>query len=122
MELEPNNWPLALDVAKKAAEAGARVIAQGYNREDLVVKNKGLIDLVTQYDLSSERIIRDIIGQSFPDQEILAEEEGLSAASPLAPRWHVDPLDGTTNFAHHHPFFAVSVALSLPSESGFKTI
>ncbi|MDR1578466.1 MAG: inositol monophosphatase [Deltaproteobacteria bacterium] len=112
----------ALAVAQAAAQVGAEAIAQGYRNQDLTVKNKGLIDLVTQYDLKSEWAIRAIIKKAFPSHDLLAEEEGLDSANPQAPRWHVDPLDGTTNFAHQHPFFAVSVALSVPEPAGWKTL
>jgi myo-inositol-1(or 4)-monophosphatase len=109
----------ALAVAKEAAAKGAEIVATGYRDQDLAVDNKGLINLVTKYDLASERSIRSIIGEAFPDHDILAEENGLNAAGLDRPRWYVDPLDGTTNFVHRHPFFSVSVALALPNGRGF---
>ncbi|MDR1086435.1 MAG: inositol monophosphatase [Deltaproteobacteria bacterium] len=112
------NLSEVLAVALEAASAGAEAIAKGYYDRDLTVRHKGLIDLVTQYDLKSEKIVRDIIRAHYPEHEVLAEEEGLSAANPRAPRWYVDPLDGTTNFVHRHPFFAVSLALAIPDEKG----
>ncbi|MDR2141330.1 MAG: inositol monophosphatase [Deltaproteobacteria bacterium] len=101
-----------LAVAKRAARRGAEEIARGYRERDLQVNHKGSIDLVTQYDLNSELAIRAEIHQAFPDQAILAEERGLDSAVTDGCRWHVDPLDGTTNFVHQHPFFAASVAFS----------
>jgi myo-inositol-1(or 4)-monophosphatase len=71
---------------------------------------KGVIDLVTEYDKRSERCLLDHIRRRFPGDAVLAEESGAhAAAGPGAARWIVDPLDGTTNFAHNYPFFAVSV-------------
>jgi myo-inositol-1(or 4)-monophosphatase len=111
--------PEALVVALTAAQTGADIVAQGYKDRDLTIRNKGLIDLVTQYDLGSERAIRTAIGAAYPDHDILAEEEGLVSANQSRPRWYVDPLDGTTNYVHRHPFFAVSIALALPNGRGF---
>ncbi|MDR2423012.1 MAG: hypothetical protein LBE01_06495, partial [Deltaproteobacteria bacterium] len=108
----------ALAVAQKAAQVGAEAIAAGYRDRDLSVRHKGLIDLVTQYDLSSERAIRAMVGEAFPSHGFLAEEEGLKEANPQNPVWVVDPLDGTTNYVHRHPFFAVSVALATPGPNG----
>jgi len=69
------------------------------------------IDLVTQADLESERLILDAIRTTFPEHAILAEESGLSDIPSAEYRWLVDPLDGTTNFAHGLPLFAVALAL-----------
>jgi myo-inositol-1(or 4)-monophosphatase len=100
-----------LNVAFEAARAGAVHLLEGYGRV-LEVNLKGAIDLVTQYDLDSERLIRKEITRNFPAHSILAEESGLTpASSPY--RWYIDPLDGTTNYTRSHPFFAVSVACAL---------
>ncbi len=72
------------------------------------------IDLVTQADLESEQLILDAIRTAFPDHAILSEESGESDAGETGEaeyRWLVDPLDGTTNFAHGLPVFAVAIAL-----------
>ena len=74
---------------------------------------KGEINLVTQADEEAERLILDGLRESFPDHAILAEESGASAAQSDY-TWVVDPLDGTTNFAHGYPIFAVSMALRGP--------
>ncbi|MDR1049525.1 MAG: inositol monophosphatase [Deltaproteobacteria bacterium] len=100
-----------LEVALEAAAAGARYLLEGYGRP-LEVSLKGAIDLVTQHNLGSEKIIRKIITRKFPGHSILAEEGGLSG-QPSPYRWYVDPLDGTTNYTRSHPFFAVSVACCL---------
>ncbi len=72
---------------------------------------KGEIDLLTQFDLRSEAIISSRLARAFPGHAIVAEEGKLLAgAGDLT--WYVDPLDGTTNFAHGHPFFCISMGLA----------
>ncbi|RLS37774.1 MAG: inositol monophosphatase [Planctomycetota bacterium] len=96
------------DVAHAAAlEAGA--ILSRYFREGFTIRNKGVADLVTDADVAAERRVVEVIHAAFPDHAILGEEEnaGESSAEHL---WVVDPLDGTTNFAHGVPHFAVSIA------------
>ena len=73
------------------------------------VKKKGKIDLVTQADIESEKVIIETIRTVFPDHSILAEESGRIDGRPEA-CWIIDPLDGTTNFAHGLGIFAVSIA------------
>jgi myo-inositol-1(or 4)-monophosphatase len=77
---------------------------------------KGEIHLVTEVDLRSEEMIREVLETSFPEDDILAEESGIHKRFRSGRRWLVDPLDGTTNFAHGYPFFAVSVALEVDGE------
>src|SRR5262245_14345249 len=74
------------------------------------VNLKGDINLVTEVDLASERLIREAIATHYPRHQVLGEEEGLVETGSEY-RWVVDPLDGTTNYAHGYPVFAVSVAL-----------
>lgn len=74
------------------------------------ISYKGRDNLVTDVDRRSEAIIIDTIRKAFPSHSILAEERG-SLKTPSPYRWLIDPLDGTTNFAHSFPFFSVSVAL-----------
>ena len=74
------------------------------------IEHKGSIDLVTDVDLASERLIREAISTYYPRHEILAEEGGLAESSSEY-RWIVDPLDGTTNYAHGYLNFCVSIAL-----------
>ena len=79
------------------------------------IGHKGSINLVTDVDLASERLIREAISTYYPRHEILAEEGGLSESSSEY-RWIVDPLDGTTNYAHGYPIFCVSIALECKGE------
>jgi myo-inositol-1(or 4)-monophosphatase len=92
-----------------AARAGRLLRARYGERQDVSFKSE--VDLVTATDRDAERLIVDTIAEAFPDHGIVAEE---SAARPGRDghRWYVDPLDGTTNFAHAYPHFAVSIALA----------
>ncbi len=79
------------------------------------ISKKGEIDLVTESDLAAETTVLKILRDCFPDDNILSEEAGNQDI--ISPRtWIVDPLDGTTNFAHGFPFFAVSIALEVRKE------
>ena len=75
------------------------------------IEFKGVIDLVTSADRESERRIVEVLQRNFPDHSILAEEETTVVGAREAYRWFIDPLDGTTNFAHGYPQFCVSIAL-----------
>jgi len=77
------------------------------------VDKKGTIDLVTEVDVSVERMFRDLVGERFPDHQVLAEEMGGLAAAPAGPCWVFDPIDGTTNFTHGLPIFCASLALEI---------
>jgi myo-inositol-1(or 4)-monophosphatase len=94
-----------------ADEAGAGLL-RGY-RSRPVASEKGRSDLVTEFDLESETLIRRRLTERAPDIAIVAEEQG---GAPRGLTWYVDPLDGTTNFVHGHPFFAVSIGLFRMSE------
>jgi len=95
-----------------AREAGA-ILLEGHGRAHAPEK-KGRIDLVTEYDRRSEALLVSRIRARFSDHAILAEESGASGGAPAARvRWLCDPLDGTTNYAHNYPFFAVSVGVEV---------
>ncbi len=95
-------------VAIEAALAGGAILRSYYGRE-LSVNYKGALDLVTQADTKSESVILEILRKRLPNVSILAEESGR-ADRDRKRRFIVDPLDGTTNFAHTYPMFAVSIA------------
>lgn len=90
-----------------AAEA-ATLVMQGY-RQPGAIHKKGRIDLVTDFDLRSEALIVDRLSRLCPSDAIVAEETRHAAADGRV--WYLDPIDGTTNFAHGHPFFCVSIGL-----------
>jgi len=104
------------DVAAELATAAGAILREGYGRAHLP-ERKGRTDLVTEYDRRSERLVLDGIRRRYPGHAILAEESGAHAGGPAEPagavRWVVDPLDGTTNFAHNYPFFCVSIAAEI---------
>ena len=77
------------------------------------VEYKGEIDLVTDADRKAEKILVDGIKATFPDHAVLAEESGRHRVEGATHLWIVDPLDGTTNYAHRYPFFCVSLALEI---------
>jgi len=91
-----------------AREAGALLMQ--YFQKGLKIEYKGDADLVTAADRASEALIRERVGKQFPSHDVLGEEQGLNDQGGDY-RWYVDPLDGTTNFAHGYPVFCVSMAL-----------
>ncbi len=102
---DPNFLPVMSAIAR---EAGALLMK--YFHQGLKIEYKGDADLVTAADRASETLIRERIKQSFPTHDVLGEEQGLNDQGSDY-RWYVDPLDGTTNFAHGYPVFCVSMAL-----------
>lgn len=91
-----------------AREAGALLLH--YFHKKLKIEYKGEADLVTAADRASEKLIRERISAQFPGHDVLGEEQGLTDSGSQY-RWYVDPLDGTTNFAHGYPVFCVSLAV-----------
>ena len=99
----------ALSVAREAADLVMRILPEGMTSKN--VRHKGPRDLVTRADHEAERLITARIRTRFPNHGILAEE-GTAVSGDAArdsARWIVDPIDGTTNFAHGVPMFAVSI-------------
>jgi len=98
-------------VIQTARDAG-RILAERLGRA-LEVSNKGDIDLVTESDLASEKLIIDRIKSHYPRHAILAEESGDAASMETSSEWKwiIDPLDGTTNYAHGYPCFCVSIGV-----------
>jgi myo-inositol-1(or 4)-monophosphatase len=101
-----------LDIATEAALAGGAVL-QGYlgKIEDSIVEKGRPGDLVTAADKASEAVILDIFSRHLPQHAILSEESGKFGNQDNRYLWAIDPLDGTTNFAHQYPAFAVSIGL-----------
>ncbi len=98
-----------LAFAEDVARGAGDILRSNYGRRQKV-HFKGEIDLVTDVDRESEKYILGRIRETFPDHGVLSEESPeLSSSSPY--RWIVDPLDGTTNYAHGYPCFCVSVAV-----------
>jgi myo-inositol-1(or 4)-monophosphatase len=101
-------------VAIRAAYRSADILRTRFGNLETVAK-KGPTDLVTDADLASEAEIVRTIRETFPEHSIVAEEGGTSAGA-AEHRWIVDPLDGTVNYAHQVPLFAVSIAYAFRDE------
>jgi myo-inositol-1(or 4)-monophosphatase len=101
-----------LNVAVMAARrAGSALIKKMANLDKVKVERKGYNDYVSEADLAAERAIIDCIHKHYPDHAILAEESGAVGDSETT--WIIDPLDGTTNFLHGFPVFAVSIGVQV---------
>jgi myo-inositol-1(or 4)-monophosphatase len=98
-----------LDVAVEAAKLGGEVLKQSYGQVKKI-EYKGEINIVTEVDKRSEKLIVDLLTSRFPKHSILSEE-GTDLVKPSEFKWVIDPLDGTTNYAHDYPIFCVSVGL-----------
>jgi myo-inositol-1(or 4)-monophosphatase len=110
-----------LEVCEAAARAGGRVLREWLGK--FAVSNKGPRDLVTEADFASQREIRRILLDAFPDHGFIGEESQdesvaarAGAAGTAGLRWLVDPLDGTTNYVHGFPAYCVSVAMAQGDE------
>ena len=103
-----------LDFAISVAQEAGALLRDRLNT-NFSIAHKGAIDLVTEVDIASETLIRERIATRYPRHQVLAEEGGFTdSASDY--RWIVDPLDGTTNYAHGYPVFNVSIALEHKGE------
>lgn len=108
MPIHKNSSDFVTTAAAIAREAGA--LLMGYFRQRVKVEYKGEVDLVTVADRQSEALILERIRAHWPHHDVIGEE-GARVESGSDYRWYVDPLDGTTNFAHGFPVFCVSLAL-----------
>ncbi len=97
------------DLEAIAREAGT--LLMGYLARHVTIEYKGDVDLVTEADRASEKLIVQRLRARWPEHGIVAEE-GTRSEMDAEYRWYVDPLDGTTNFAHGYPVFCVSIALA----------
>jgi myo-inositol-1(or 4)-monophosphatase len=101
---------IELAVARRVAVEAGAILRAGAGRKHASDHKRSLVDLVTEYDKRSEAHIVAALRAAFPDDEVVAEEGGGQPGAS-GRRWLVDPLDGTTNFAHGLPFFCVSIGL-----------
>jgi myo-inositol-1(or 4)-monophosphatase len=99
-----------IQVVEIAAKTGAEVVMDAVNKPRNITY-KGLTDLVTETDKMSEAAILEVVKKNFDDHLILGEEGGIIGDTSSDYLWCIDPLDGTTNFAHGYPSFAVSVGV-----------
>jgi myo-inositol-1(or 4)-monophosphatase len=99
-----------LNIAVKAARLAGKIITRSSeNLDALTVQHKSLNDLVSEVDRAAEDVIVDTLLKAYPDHSILAEESGAKGQSEY--QWIIDPLDGTTNFLHGFPQYAVSIGM-----------
>ena len=103
---------------RAARRAGGRLRRDFGEIEHLQVSRKGPSDFVSKVDQTAERTIYDELLQARPDWGFLMEEGGEIPGDPSKPRWIIDPLDGTSNFLHGIPHFAVSIAAQEPKLDG----
>ncbi|MFW6011812.1 MAG: inositol monophosphatase family protein [Desulfosalsimonas sp.] len=99
------------NAATGAAYGAAKILAAHMGNLERIEK-KGPEDLVTSADIASEKYILETLREKFPDHDVLAEESGNSIKGGNGCLWIIDPLDGTTNFAHQLPIFSVSIAFA----------
>jgi myo-inositol-1(or 4)-monophosphatase len=103
-------------LAIEAALAAGDVLRSGYGTHFDIKSKEGHHNLVTEYDLKAEKAIIDFIKKNAPPSSFLAEESGLSQGDQESLVWVIDPLDGTVNFAHKIPVFAVSIGVEQHGE------
>jgi len=104
-----------LQTALQIARRAGAVLREGLER-GFTVEFKGEVDLVTEVDRQSEELVVEALRQAFPGTQVMAEEGTRVDGRGGDALWLVDPLDGTTNYAHRLPFYAVSIALELGGE------
>ena len=103
-----NMLQVAVEAALKAGSLLQKLFEQPHQ-----IRHKSAIDLVTEADLASEELILELLQRKLPGIKMMSEESsGTYDARPTEPVWIIDPLDGTTNFAHNFPWFAVSSSTS----------
>ncbi len=101
--------PMLNTAVKAARRAGAVIVRAMPDIDRLTIENKGRHDFVSEVDRRAEETIIDVIRTAYPNHGVLAEESGSHTGNDW--QWIIDPLDGTTNFLHGFPQFAVSIAL-----------
>jgi len=106
-----SDYSKELTVARKAADKASQIIQKYQINNNFSVDFKGKNDLVTEADLKSEETIISTLKEEFSEDEIMAEETAQKKIMPGGRTWIIDPIDGTTNFAHGFPIYCVSIAL-----------
>ncbi len=102
---------ILLDIATEAAQAGGAILQAYWGKLENIREKGRPGDLLTEADQAAEAAVLAVIRRHCPDHKILAEESGILGNQDSPYQWAVDPLDGTTNYAHQYPFAATSVAL-----------
>ena len=99
-------------VARHAAQAGAEQLLKHFGQLERIREKGRAGDLVTEADVAAEQAVLAVLEHHTPELGVLAEESGRRAGQGSALEWCVDPLDGTTNYAHRYPFFGTSIGLT----------
>ncbi len=107
----PDQLTAYLNVATAAALAAGEVLQACWGKLESIVEKGRPGDLVTEADRQAEAAILAVLQQHFPEHSILAEESGQHGQTDAEYLWAIDPLDGTTNYAHQYPFSAASIGL-----------
>ena len=106
-----------LNIMIKASEKASKVLIRDFGEiEKLQVSKKGPYDFVTNADLKTEKIILDELRKAKPNYTIISEENGVEVNKDKRNSWIVDPIDGTVNFLHGIPHFAISIAHMIEGE------
>lgn len=112
-----NSISANLNIMIKAAEKASKVLIRDFGEiEKLQVSKKGPTDFVTNSDLRAEKIIIDELKKARPHYSIISEENGIEINKDEKNTWIIDPIDGTINFLHGIPHFAISIALKFNNE------
>lgn len=110
---------IVLPLIKKAG----LIALKEFQKKEIKISSKSKFEILTQTDLKVEKIILKAIKKHFPQHQIFSEESGkINQKSKNDWLWLIDPIDGTTNFAHHHPLFAISIAVVYQKEIVFGAI
>jgi len=107
----PEQLQTFLDIATEAALSAGAVLQSYFGNLETIEEKGRPGDLLTAADKAAEAVILEILHRHFPDHAILAEESGQIGGQENKYLWAIDPLDGTTNFAHQYPFFSSSIGL-----------
>ena len=112
-----NSISANLNVMIKASEKASKILIRDFGElENLQVSKKGPKDFVTNADIKAEKIIIEELKKARPNYSIISEENGVEKNKDDSNFWIIDPIDGTTNFLHGIPHFAISVALKIDNE------
>ena len=112
-----NSISANLNIMIKASEKASKVLIRDFGElEKLQVSKKGPSDFVTNSDLKAEKIIIEELKKARPNYSIISEENGIEKNKDKSNTWIIDPIDGTINFLHGIPHFAISIALQFNNE------
>jgi len=104
-----------LTVALEAAHQAGALLRSNWLKPKIIEVKTDIVDLVTNVDKAADALITNLLHTHFPTHQVIAEESAVSGQESSY-RWYIDPLDGTTNFAHSFPHFAVSIGLAYESD------